>query len=153
MRRSLVMRLLVSALALTLSGPATASDSKHASVAIASKFAEAINNKDASKAASLYDENAVMMPPGNPAVKGRAAIEAYWKQALENGVSDLKVMPFDSSVSGTLGYEALNYELSAGTGDKKIYQKGKSMIVVRRSKDGQWRMVYDVWNDDGAPAQ
>ena len=36
-------------------------------------------------AASLYTEDAVLIPPGEAIVRGRANIEAYWKAAIESG--------------------------------------------------------------------
>jgi uncharacterized protein (TIGR02246 family) len=118
---------------------------------VATRFADAINRKDASAAASLYTEDATLMPPNAAAIKGRAAIESYWKQGIEQGVSDLVITPVETSSSGNIGYEALNFELSAGSSDKKVREKGKSVVVLKRGTDGQWRIAYDIWNDDTAP--
>jgi uncharacterized protein (TIGR02246 family) len=120
-------------------------------VEIATRVADALNRKDASAAASLYTEDATVMPPNAAAIKGRAAIESFWKQAIEQGMSDLVITPLETSSSGSVGYEALNFELSSGPGDKKVREKGKGVAVLKRGKDGQWRIAYDIWNDDAAP--
>jgi hypothetical protein len=41
-------------------------------------WVKAYNAGDADGLANLYDENAVLLPPGSPAVNGRAAIKAFW---------------------------------------------------------------------------
>lgn len=120
-------------------------------VEIATRVEQALNHKDAAAVASLYTEDATVMPPNAAAVKGRAAIESFWKQAIEQGMSDVVLTPLETTSSGSVGYEVLNFELSAGSGDKKVREKGKAVAVLKRGKDGQWRIAYDIWNDDAAP--
>ena len=49
----------------------------------------AFNAKDAAKVALLYTDDAVVMPPNHALVKGRANIEAYFKQEFQLGVTNL----------------------------------------------------------------
>ena len=46
--------------------------------AVDQAWLKAYNGGDAATLASLYDEQAVLLPPGAPAVSGRAAIRAYF---------------------------------------------------------------------------
>ena len=39
----------------------------------------AFNKGDAAAGAALYTEDAYVLPPGSAMVKGRAAIEAFWR--------------------------------------------------------------------------
>src|SRR5712692_9646751 len=44
---------------------------------------KAFNSGNADAIANLYDENAVLLPPGAPAVTGRAAIRAFLKNEMD----------------------------------------------------------------------
>jgi uncharacterized protein (TIGR02246 family) len=54
-------------------------------VEIATRVEQALNHKDAAAVASLYTQDATVMPPNAAAIKGRAAIESFWKQASSRG--------------------------------------------------------------------
>ena len=43
----------------------------------------AFNKGDAAAVAALYTEDAYVLPPGSAMVKGRPAIEAFWRQAAQ----------------------------------------------------------------------
>lgn len=63
-------------------GPQAASASKRELGQMNRDFAAALNAKDAARAASYYSEEAVLIPPGEPLVRGRAAIEEYLPAAV-----------------------------------------------------------------------
>src|SRR5258708_33159590 len=54
----------------------------------------AFNKGDAAAVAALYTEDAYVLPPGSAMVKGRAAIEAFWRQAAQQ-MSDAKLTTID----------------------------------------------------------
>jgi len=43
----------------------------------------AFNKGDAAAVAAMYTEDAYVLPPGSDMVKGRSAIEAFWRQAAQ----------------------------------------------------------------------
>ena len=47
------------------------------------KFAAAFNKGDAAAVAAMYTEDAYVLPPGADIVKGRNAIEALWRQNMQ----------------------------------------------------------------------
>jgi ketosteroid isomerase-like protein len=47
------------------------------------EWTAAFNKGDSATVAAMYAEDAYVLPPGTDIVKGRAAIEAFWKQAVE----------------------------------------------------------------------
>jgi hypothetical protein len=69
---------LVAAGCLCLSVPAVAQD-KATIQSLNDKFAQAFNAGDAAGLATLYTEEAVILPPGAEMMKGRTAIQAFWK--------------------------------------------------------------------------
>jgi len=113
--------------------------------------AYAAGNVDA--VASLYDEQSVLLPPGAPAVKGRAAIKAFFvKDTAESqkaGVAFILGPNPAGGVSGDMGWQSGSYAVKDKGG--KVVEAGKYLSVSRK-KDGKWLYVRDTWNADGAPA-
>ena len=116
-------------------------------------WAKAYNGGNADAVASLYDEHAVLLPPGAPAVHGRAAIKAFFaKDVAESqkaGVAfNLGAKP-DGGVSGNMGWQSGTYLVKDKAG--KVVESGK-YLSVSMQKGGKWLYVRDTWNADGAPA-
>ena len=79
--------------------------------AISPVWAKAYNAGDAKAISALYAEQAVLLPPGAPAAKGKAAIQAYFAkdtaESAKAGVTfslDPKVKS-NVGISGDLGWE------------------------------------------------
>ena len=106
-------------------------------------FAAALNARDAARAASCYAEDAVLVPPGEPIVKGRANIEAYWKTAIESGgVRDASVETLDAASSGSLGYEIGSFTLTSnGPNGEPVAERGRYVELLRRGPDGKWYSI------------
>ena len=116
-------------------------------------WAKAVNAGNADAVASLYDERAVLLPPGAPAVNGRAAIKAFFvKETAESqkaGVTfSLGAKP-DGGVSGDMGWQSGVYSVKDKAG--KVLETGKYLSISMK-KGGKWLYVRDTWNADGEPA-
>jgi uncharacterized protein (TIGR02246 family) len=112
----------------------------------AAQVAAAINEKDATKAASFYTEDATLMPSDAPMAHGRKQVEEFVKQWLNEGVTDVVVTPITFYKIGERGYEVANFELSAGSAEQKVHVKGKLLTLLRKDPDNHWRMEYEIWN-------
>lgn len=130
------------------SKPSAASASKDVLGQMNRDFAAALNAKDAALAASYYAEDAVLVPPGEPLVRGRAAIEAYWKVAIDSGgVRDASVETIDAQSSGDLGYEIGTYVLTAnGPNGEAVQDHGRYIELLKRDTDGKWYSTAGIWN-------
>lgn len=113
-----------------------------------SAFAAALNAQDAARAASYYTEDAVLIPPGEPLVRGRAAIEAYWTAAIQaGGVRDVSVETLDARSSGDLGYEIGSFALTAtGPNGEALTERGRYIELLERGTDGRWYSTAGIWN-------
>lgn len=111
-------------------------------------FADALNAKDAKAAAALYTEDAVLIPPGEPLVRGRDAIEEYWRSAIESGgVRDVSVETMDALSSGSLGYETGSFVLTVnGPNGEAVTERGRFVELLKRQPDGQWLSTHGIWN-------
>ena len=116
-------------------------------------WAKAYNSGNADAVASLYDEQAVLLPPGAPAVSGRAAIKAFFaKDTAESqkaGVTFTLGPKPAGGVSGDMGWQSGSYAVKDKAG--KTVETGKYLSVSTK-KDGKWLYVRDTWNADGAAA-
>ena len=146
---------MVVALALcSISASATDPASEVAAIHAADQvWIKAYNANDADTAASLYDERAVLLPPGAPPAHGRAAIRAYLAKDMEasakGGVTlNVGAKP-DGGVSGDMGWSSGTYTVRDKSG--RVVDTGKYLSVSRK-KDGKWLYIRDTWNSDGPPA-
>jgi ketosteroid isomerase-like protein len=112
------------------------------------------NANDAGTAANLYDEKALLMPPGAPTASGRAAIRAFLASdmaasAKEGIVFHLGSTP-DGGTNGDMGWVSGTYSVTDKSG--KVIDTGKYLSVSKK-ENGKWLYVRDTWNSDVAPAQ
>ena len=109
-------------------------------------FAAAFNKGDAAAVAAMYGDNAVVLPPGAPMVKGRKDIEAFWKGAREQ-LGDLKLTTLDVvPLGGAAAREIGRFTLKT-KGDQPQEVVGKYVVVWHRV-GGAWKLGTDIWNTD-----
>src|SRR5205809_481346 len=74
------------------------------------RFEKAANSKDVATIASMYAPDATLLPPGSPAIKGRANIQAFWQSFFNAGASDAKLRVVEVMSSGETAYEIGAFE-------------------------------------------
>lgn len=108
---------------------------------------------DADGMANLYAEDALLMPPGAPAVTGRAGIRTFLGDEATKmraaGIALKNKAVTGSGVSGDLGWISGAYEVvdAAGT----VLDTG-SYLSVHKRQNGSWPYIRDTWNSDRPPA-
>ncbi len=130
--------------------PATADEA--AIRAQTANWAKAYNGGDAKAVAAQYAEDALLLPPGAPAVRGRAAILDYFTKdtaaSKAAGVVLVVDPKSDVGVSGNMGWESGAYK---ATVKGAVVETGK-FLSVSRKKDGKWLYIRDTWNADAPPS-
>jgi len=111
-------------------------------------FEAAANRGDAAAVAALYTEDAVVMPSNTAAVKGRAAIQEFFKGMFAQGARNLKLVQTTTVGSGSNGYEMGTYEFDIGPASASGHDKGKYIVGLRRAADGRWLIAHDIFNSD-----
>ena len=103
--------------------------------------------------ANLYAEDALLMPPGAPAVTGRAGIRTFLGEDAAKtkaaGFSIRNGMVTGIGVSGDTGWISGSYTVVDTSG--AAVDSG-SYLSVHHLTDGVWLYVRDTWNSDRAPA-
>ena len=113
---------------------------------------KAYNGGDAKAVATLYAEDALVLPPGAPGVSGRAAILEFFTKDVAGSKAAGAVIALnpktDVGVSGNMGWESGTYKVTV---KGAIVETGK-FLSVSRKKDGKWLYIRDTWNADAPPA-
>lgn len=105
---------------------------------------------DSASLAANYAEDAVVMPPGHAAVQGREAIGQFWQGGIAAGMTRIELAEGEViATSADTILERSTARLFNAAGD--VIDEGK-YVVVWRLVDGQWLMVWDIWNGDGQPS-
>jgi uncharacterized protein (TIGR02246 family) len=130
-----------------MSRPASDSEFRSAIESAIGKFERAANMKDVVAISNLYTEDATLLPPGSPQIKGRANILAFWESFLDAGASDVAVRVVDVRSSGEMAYEIGEFKMNLpGSNGSTAPTEGKYMVVWKRQPDGSIKMVADIFN-------
>lgn len=107
------------------------------------------NIGDAAKLASLYAENAISMPPGNPTVQGRSALQADFESFFASNFARHETMVDMILQEGDLAIEVARYRLTYKPrgGGNEVVESGRH-AECRRKIDGKWLIVLEIWNSD-----
>ncbi len=140
------MRAIVATVALVMSmGPCLAQE-KTTIQAMENQLAKALMAGDGKAAAAAYAEDATLLPPGEPLVKGRADIEAYWTKNsamfAEVRLTTVEVQPLGPDSAREIGTFA-----GKTKGDPAQSFSGKYVIVLKKAGD-EWLISTDIWNAD-----
>lgn len=110
----------------------------------AAALAAALARGDAPGAAALYSDDGKLLTAAARLISGRAEIEAYWREGIGFGLSNLELEAVDVQVIGALAIEIGRYALAVRGGS----DQGKYLVLHRQEPDGTWRRAVDVFNPD-----
>jgi ketosteroid isomerase-like protein len=102
---------------------------------------------------SYWTDDAVVLPPGQPAVEGKAALRDYVLKSLRipgfgiTWKTTMATLSADGSLAYLMGDNRITMQ---GPGGKPIAIVGRALTVWRKEQDGQWRCAIDIWNEPPA---
>jgi uncharacterized protein (TIGR02246 family) len=101
--------------------------------------------------ASLFLEDAVINPPNEPAVKGRAAIRAWLEKFPP--MTEFKLKNEKVEGGDDLGYVLGTYSMTITPPGAlgPVKDSGKFVTIVRRQPDGRWLCAVDMFSSDLPP--
>lgn len=114
-------------------------------------WAQAAASGDLERIVSFWAEDAVVLPPDQPAVVGKAAIRDYVRQSLAIPKFSITWDPERATIAaaGDLGYLVEHNRFSFADSTGKIHtQYGKGVTVWRKDPTGAWKCVVDTWNNN-----
>lgn len=97
---------------------------------------------------SVYADDVISLPPNQPALVGRAAVQAMWEETLTDFAIEVSVNVEEVEVAGGWAFErgTFNMKLSPRAGGEPIADTGKYLDVLRQQADGSWKYARVSWN-------
>jgi uncharacterized protein (TIGR02246 family) len=117
-------------------------------------FVAALRRGDAKAAATLYTDDATLLPPTAELIQGREAIEGFWRVGLDAGVAEIELETLELGREDGLAYEIGRYALRLQPVDEgAVVDRGKYVLVHERQADGRWRRAVEMFNPDAPPVR
>ena len=115
---------------------------------VTDRWLKAMTTNDSTAVAALYTEDAMLLPPNEPAVKGRAAIRHYLGQFPK--ITSFKAPLVEIEGNGNVAYARGTYEVTLMPPGSKtpVKDSGKFIEIRRKEPDGSWLILRDLWNQD-----
>ena len=112
------------------------------------QFAAAFLRRDFDALAALYTDDAVVMPPNEPAVHGRTAVKA-WMAAFPV-VTDFTLSTSRIEGRADLAYVRGTYTMTLRPegGQTPVMVRGKYLEIRRRQSNGEWLLEADMFSSD-----
>ena len=111
--------------------------------------AAAAGGQDVEYILSFWTDDAVVLAPGLPPLRGKAALRAYVQQSLSMPGFKISWTSRDVvfSADQTLAYMFSNNAVTMNDADgKPVTTQGRAVTIWKREQDGEWRCAVDIWN-------
>ena len=120
----------------------------------AEAYRKAVLAGDATAVSATYSHDAVEMPPGCPPLKGRAAIEQYYREMFGGPmkITDFTFTHLQTSTAGNLGFTAGAYKRKLLPKSGEPIEDSGSFVVIAKRDAGGWKSAYVIYNSDRPPA-
>lgn len=142
----LVLAAVLPALAL-VAAPAQADDLRGAMEADNAHWQAAFNQPDTAAFLGLYTADAMLLAPGNPPVRGAAAIREFWDGRIQAGVRDVQHRIVSVTQDGGQAHQVATW---TGTlvkdGGERLPLSGNAVRVYERQADGRWMTKVHIFN-------
>ncbi|MBK7406282.1 MAG: DUF4440 domain-containing protein [Phycisphaerales bacterium] len=113
-------------------------------------WSDAAQARDVEATLSYWSDDAIVIPPGEAPLKGKAAIREYVLGAFDTPGFSIRWEPVEVCIagSGELGYltEHSVTTVSDGVGGVSTF-RGRDVTIWRKDGGGRWRCIVDTWNE------
>lgn len=105
----------------------------------------AFNAGDAAACAAFFTEDVMLLPPGEPMTRGRAAFEETYRSRIKENTGGTHTNELiDYGVAGDMAYQVGAYAIE----DSDPPEKGKFVNILMRQADGSWKVKVSIFNSD-----
>jgi uncharacterized protein (TIGR02246 family) len=120
-------------------------------------FNVALNTGDIDKASFYYADEAIVIPPNRPILKGKDASTNDLQQAFERFTFKEVDVVKDVQISGDLAVTHYTWtcETTPKAGGEPTNANGNGIMVLRKQPDGKWKFICFIWSNESliAPIQ
>lgn len=112
-------------------------------------FEHALRSGDAATAATIYAEDATLLAPAADVLRGRPAIERFWRTGVETGIQEVHLVRIELQQRGDVAFEFGEYALHvASESGAPVVDRGRYLIVHLPALDGRWRRAAEMFSPD-----
>jgi uncharacterized protein (TIGR02246 family) len=103
---------------------------------------------------ALWDDDAVLLQPGQPPIAGKAAFRQFVKQSFAKSPSGkvLKYVPDirDLQVTGEVAYEWGYFDsiVRSSEQEQRVTFRARFVRVLKRQPDGSWKFTRVMWSPE-----
>jgi uncharacterized protein (TIGR02246 family) len=116
--------------------------------AVSKARADAFNQGNAAGISAHFVEDALLMAPDKPTLKGKAAVQAYYQHIFNEYDTELNSYYEEVKVAGDFAYGRGFAEilLTPKRGGLALKSTAKYINILKRQPDGTWKTTHDIWN-------
>ena len=106
-----------------------------------------VKEREIAKLDSVYTENAAILPPDGPIIRGRENIKQFWSNViLGSGLSAAPLTTVEAEILGDTAYEVGTAELTFSGAGGSSQVSVKYIVIWKQEADGSWKWHRDIWN-------
>ena len=104
---------------------------------------------DLERTVSYWTDDVYLMPPGQPPIVGKDALQRYVAGAFAipgfsiTWVTEHVWLAKTGDLAYAIGVDTIRYTSPDG---KPVEERNKAVAVWRKDPDGAWRCAVDIWN-------
>ena len=119
------------------------------------EYSASLNAGDMDRWVALWTDDGVQMPPDEPAVVGKEAVQARIQHGADQFTFNIGITNEEVHTAGDWGFARGTYRMSLTPkqGGKPIPIDGKYMTILTRQADGSWKIHRDIFNSNVAPGK
>jgi uncharacterized protein (TIGR02246 family) len=114
------------------------------------EFGAAYKSGDASSAAALYTDDAILMPPNGPEVVSKEAIQSWYQTVFDQFTTEMALSVHEVKVAGDWAFDRGSYTFTRTpkAGGEPMQDNGKYVVIDKKQPDRSWKIYLDIWNSD-----
>ena len=110
---------------------------------VSEAFVAAYNARDLAGITALYADDAELMPPDSHPIKGRAAIEAVFKEKFEQNCT-MELSSTASESSGSHGFDTGQIAVTMSAPDGSSQRVAGKYLAVLKRVGNEWKIAYHM---------
>jgi len=114
------------------------------------EYVAAENAGDVDGIMMLYTDDAVLMPPNQPALIGKGAIRSHVQALFDMFSLEEVLSPEEVVVTGDWAFVRATYTITVTprAGGEQTQDNGKGIAIYKKGPDGSWKYARLVYNSD-----
>ena len=116
---------------------------------IGNLIVKAFNEGNLDDLMKLYTDNAIVMPPNQPAAIGKEAVRSYYQFVEENSYS-IEYPSDEIKVAGDFAFRRGTFKgtLTLEESGETVSINNKGMLLLQKQTDGSWKISHAVFNSN-----